>query len=251
MTILTRYDAFRIAFAEAPITLTTSATFAVGMDNDSIALASGTFSGVTADMSLSVVGSANNDFGALRIDRFNVTKTTALITEAGLLTAEGPVSVEIQARYLDLMYLPEWPGPFALGSNLVRANGFDQGIQITSGLPYGGGTIVCTVNGEAADASPGVDEYDWYLSQRTDDADKQFLTIINKPMVGMSTYSGTVQLTHTVAAENSVGADFGASTGMVTSDHRKRLLNFCHLYCRRRSDGAIQWLDLLLAASDV
>ncbi len=57
-----------------------------------------------------------------------------------------------------------------------------------------------------------------------------------------STNSGTVQLGHTALATSEL-----AIAGIPSVDQVMQLFRFCDLYCRRRSDGAIQWMNPLRA----
>ena len=136
--------------------------------------------------------------------------------------------------------MPEWPASYVR----LAASGFgDTGTTITGvPTPYAGTFFRVTCNAGAADAVAGVDEYDWYLSQRTDQTALQNLAIWNGA-VGSNTYSGTARILHTAAAESAFG--FTATT--VTPGVIPLLFRHCYLYVQRRSDSAIQWIDLLRA----
>lgn len=164
----------------------------------------------------------------------------AYITVAETVVAEGPVACTFSSAQHDHDGLETWP------LALVRSGGI--GAITGTPTPYAFAPFFPTINAIATDAVPGVDEYDWYLSQRTDDPTKQLLTIIPYPAtLGLpgQTYSGTIYLAHSpLAALSEV-----ILTGLADTTPEKIpvLFKYAHLYCRRRSDGAIQWIDLLRA----
>jgi hypothetical protein len=111
----------------------------------------------------------------------------------------------------------------------LRSGGFASltlPTSLTFTLPF---TLTC--NGGAADSVPTSDEYDWYLSQRTDDPAAQLLSL-TKP----TGYSGSAVLDRTA---------LGLSKFPDLSDTSRRgLLLRTAIYVQRRSDQAIQWADL-------
>lgn len=244
MAIYSSYLYFRHVWA-TKIVATKSVTFTADATNDRAEIATGNWVddfGLGAGIQVSFSGSTNNDFGMLFVDRFNVSKDIALFTVGGLFTNEGPVSVEVTAQYIGPDGYPEWPGPTGRGTNLVRANGFsDDNWSVSLSGPYAGSAFTVSINGGAADASTGVDEYDWYLSQRTDDPTKQYLAMTQTPDAGGNSYSGSVDIVHTDLAEDEMPTL--VSKNVSVAEHT-RLFKNCYLYVRRRSDGAIQWLDL-------
>lgn len=128
--------------------------------------------------------------------------------------------------------LPEWPA----GKLHTLTPNFDS-YEITAILeaPSPGFPIILSVNMFAADAVPGVDEYDFYLSQRTDNVAKQYLSVA--PYLG-SGHSGSVVI-------DVVSANVAKLLPGVT-DYRddatlKILLKNCHFYWQRRNDKAILW----------
>lgn len=147
----------------------------------------------------------------------------------------------------------EWPG-----AALLRASGFTGTLQVQ---PYVGGPwisfdgvafptaqafpdfpIVVTCNAGASDATYGVDEYDWYVSQRTDVEASQYLTVGRNDLPGSTSRSGSIVIG--VDATNRarllpdhVGASY-------TDAELTLLLKHVHVYVRRRSDGAYQWTKL-------
>ena len=104
-----------------------------------------------------------------------------------------------------------------------------------------------------ADAVPGVDEYDWWVSQRTSvDADMYLQVLQGRPDVGAppgATYSGALLLVPTPRFYTDLGfpSNIDDPTDVLpgfSEAHSRILLKNVHVYCRRRSDGAIQWCDV-------
>lgn len=97
-----------------------------------------------------------------------------------------------------------------------------------------------TCNAEAADAVLGVHEYDWYLSQRTDVAADQCLTIEHD----VPAKSGRVRL-------NIVGPQVArilpglSGADLLTASSQRLIFKHVHLYVHRRSDDAYQWIRLV------
>jgi len=179
---------------------------------------------------------------------------------------------------------PEWPGPTvgagtgaidnASSSSLLRVNGFSASLRATTagGYTFPGTTIgplvdasripsgdafwplVITCNGGASDATTGTHEYDWYLSQRRDEG--------RYPALGttaLTTWAGqlfdvtmpTAAKSGTIAIDidtTAAGRLLPGLTGsaLLTADAFVTLWRHCHLYVRRRSDGAYQWARLYL-----
>lgn len=106
------------------------------------------------------------------------------------------------------------------------------------------GTI--TTNGQAVDATNYVDEFDWYLSQRTDDPAAQSLGIVQLDLA-TNTRSGTVQLYPTPLAQHLYGVSF--TSPIPSADIAALLFKDVWLYVRRRSDGRIMWGHFLPTAS--
>lgn len=136
--------------------------------------------------------------------------------------------------------MPEWPATYVR----LAASGFgDTGSTfLGTPTPYSGTAMLISCNASATDAVPGVDEYDWYLSQRTDVPASQYLETFPRTFLG-NTYSGSIRIVHTSLAESA----FGFTPTTVNPSHIPLLFRNCHLYVQRRSDNAIQWLDLLRA----
>ena len=82
-----------------------------------------------------------------------------------------------------------------------------------------------------ADSSFGVDEFDWYLSQRTDDPSDQYLSITVVTPTTVS-YSGSIQISKT-----SLGT---ATYPGVTEDDLIGLFRHVDIYVQKRSNNLIQ-----------
>lgn len=125
--------------------------------------------------------------------------------------------------------LPEWP----VAS--LRANGFDDGISVS---PTDAFPMTLTCNAGAVDAVDHVDEYDWFVSQGKETAGQGVghFVVTRKPP-GTDTYSGSIVVDLTAAAEVLFPDPFDVSSIEV-------LFFGVDVYARRRSDGAIQRLDL-------
>lgn len=112
----------------------------------------------------------------------------------------------------------------------LRSGGFTglalQMTGIEQGFP-----LRCTANNVTADANPLISEYDWYVSQRTDDPAQRYLAIASP-----SGFSGTIEITPTA-----LGAARFPGTSEASLMH---LFRRCQVYVQRRSDQAIQWADL-------
>lgn len=115
----------------------------------------------------------------------------------------------------------------------VRAGGFDGGF---SGIaePITAFPIDVSVDGSAS----GALAYHAYLSQRTDDPDAQYLSIIRK-----SGKSGTFTIGLTALAVTELGLTL--ATDPVSSAQLIQALKYVTLYVQRLSDGAIQLVNLL------
>jgi hypothetical protein len=237
MGVLLRYTDFR---ARAARRISVSGSFTIA--NSTITRAAGNFiaDGVKIGMSVQAFGSAAND-GALFTVIF-VSQLWILVAET--VAVESPTVCTLKFVWMSTDSLEEYPGLFAGQAghtNLVRANGFNAGF---TGIPTGavGQNFFVSVNGQAPDAIAGVDEYDWYLSQRSDDPAKQWLSCATAHFFSSDTYSGTVLVATTALANAELGLGL-----TLTVEQQIEVFRFCHLYCRRRSDGAIQWVDLLKA----
>ena len=128
----------------------------------------------------------------------------------------------------DLLGLPTWP----VAS--MRAGGFDTGFVMTLGVasPFET-TITCTEY--ATDAVAGVDEYDWWFSQGAASGGP---FIVSRRDAPPDTSSGSIKLELAPWALALYPDPFDLSAIEV-------LFFQVSAYVRRRSDGAIQRLDLL------
>jgi len=233
MAVLQRWIDWRER-AKVVTTTTTTVTYAAA---GTITRISGSFvaDGFEVGMHLTVSAPSSNS------DKlFIITAVTAtVLTVFGDVTGTSPGSATLTAFHVDADGVPRYPGPWA-PTNLVRANGFTGLPEALDGIPYEGDPYEISVNSGAADAVLGTDEYDWYLSQRTDDVFRQWFTLTQKASNGSQSFSSTVTLEHTALAT----AETGVTSSSITVDAFIRLLRHLHLYVRRRSDGAIQWVHL-------
>jgi hypothetical protein len=126
--------------------------------------------------------------------------------------------------------LPEWPY-----ATHVRANSIPEieCVQIFSPPQILG----LTINDGALDSVPGVHEFDWYVTQRTTDSTWFSFALGMYDLVGDDTASGSIHFTITGWADKIYPEPFDA-------DIVPLLWRDIWAYCRRRSDGAIQVLDV-------
>lgn len=97
-------------------------------------------------------------------------------------------------------------------------------------------TAMLSVNELAYDAIPGLDEFDWYLSQRTDLPGEQ-LFALRRIDDENGTRSGSVKLVPTVLMAAVVSLDEQHPTP--SSEQAERIFKYVAVYVRRRSDGLI------------
>lgn len=242
MTVITRHTDFRFRFANKVEETGVSCTFA-DANPDTIARAAGDFvaQGYLAGQSIDIAGSVNND---TRYTIATVAAATLTLASADAVTVEGPVSCNLLSIHRDPDGLEEFPGLVAAENgrtNLVRSGGFTGGL-VGIPTPYIGAAFEVTVNATGEDAVFGVDDYDWYMSQRTDDAAVQYLTIVQRADAGGESFSGTVAIAHTANATSVLGLSTPPTPQQVTW-----LFKHVDLYAKRLSDGAIQWRNLLRA----
>lgn len=124
-----------------------------------------------------------------------------------------------------------WP------ANMVRANGFDDGIAIAK--PITSMPFALSVDGLALGSTF---LYDSYLSQRTDVTADQYLQVTEA-----SGYTGSWLLDLTEMAREKFGLSPSAASVDVNEDQLIQALKHCAFYVKRQSDGAIQYLELLKA----
>jgi len=203
-------------------------------------------------MKLVMVGSASgNDvftIGSFSTDFLMLTEESTVVTEAGvtLTTIEG--------KFFDKDGHETWPVEYVRVGDTAVA--FDSSLAVEYTLPelaalgpfknnpFNGSSVRFSATaGVVADSVFGVDEYDWYLSQRTDDPTKQYLAMSQEPS-DSSSYSGTVQIVPTTLATTKFG--FTTAPGDPIDPSTTRILfRSVDLYVRRISDQAIQRLNLL------
>ena len=141
---------------------------------------------------------------------------------------------------------PDVTGYATWPSALLRADGFNQYLitqpmPAVDAIPTNNGILI-VVNGTlaapVADAVSGVDEFDWYLSQRTDATSLQNWSLTQYTDGSPNTYSGAVVLKKVS----------GTSSSPPTLEEQFSLCRHCYLYVRERvsPSGAspIQLVDL-------
>lgn len=235
MAILASFSTFRNVFAE-------HGTMGVDVgDVDFIAPDQITFSLQTWESDNFAVGQRIQPVGTTSNDQYFTIEALAglaLTTVEQDVTTEGPLdpsTFTIDGVLIDPGGFERWPV-----DNVAQA-GFDGGITGFT-IPFTGIIMTLTINSGAADAADGVDEYDWFLSQRTDDTVKQYLQATPVPPSGGNTFSGSIRISQTALADSEFG--IVASTPL-TPLQTVKLFNKMDLYVRRKSDGLIQWVSLL------
>lgn len=242
--ICATFLAFRARFAVRAILPLGGGQTLTFVAPDQINRSVGTWPGDTpawvAGMTMVVVGSAAGN------DTFTVESVlgAALTTVETTVVNEGPIApANCDGVTFDNSGFEVWPVA------LMRAGGpaFDDGISGFNTVPYVNATLTLTAETGGSDAVYNTDEYDWYLSQRTDTPGIQYLSIIKgADTAGPVSHSEEVQLAPTAFAATKFGFTLG--DGLPLDPNIVRMLfNHCDLYVRRISDGAIQRVDLLEA----
>lgn len=122
------------------------------------------------------------------------------------------------------------------GTAKLRTGGFTG--LVTPTISAFATTITC--NAGASDAVLGVHEYDWYLSQRTDVAASQCMTIAH----GNPAKSGTVTITLIEAMVDRL-LPGRTDEELLEDDSLAVIFRNVHLYVSRRSDRAYQWIRMV------
>lgn len=103
-----------------------------------------------------------------------------------------------------------------------------------------------SVNGLASDAFSGMDEFDWYLWQRTDDPARQLFTLQRSDM-DPSTRSGTVLLAPTPLAAARYSID--TAHPVPSPEDSAKVFRDVWLGVRRRSNWRIMMANFLQSAN--
>jgi len=236
--ILLSYPDFRSKFAFRSVDTTAGAGFPtsfVDSNPDTITrpTVSGSYvtDGFVAGMLITVTGTALND-GVYRVE--SVLPQTLTLSSEESLSAETVLCTILGVETCVDGY-EKWPY-----QNVRKpGSGFGDAGTTIGGFPkpwptFSGFTVTC--NAFVPDAVPGVDEYDWYISQRTENPAAQPLTIY--PVIG-----GSSTLVVEPKADN-----FGKLVNdTITPDDLIKIFRNCHFYVIRKSDRAIQWIDMLRA----
>jgi hypothetical protein len=232
MTIYATHTTFRRRFAVLGTTTGVSLTFVAP---DTINGSGFDVAGHLVGHTLDVVGTASNDGRRGTIATVSAGTITLALTGTDL-TAEGPISADLSSAFIDPGGFERWP---------VDLVDHPPASQLTgASTSYAGTALTISINAGAADAAPGVDEADWYVSQRTDTPANQYLAVTQTPPSGGDTFSGSIDIVHTTLAET----EFGLAVGVRPSpDALINLFRRVAVYGRLRSGGAIKWVDLLAA----
>jgi hypothetical protein len=136
-----------------------------------------------------------------------------------------------------------WPG-----SSVIYPPG-EAGFNLRLPTDLTPQTVILSVNSTgpgldgADDATPWVDEFDWYVSQRTEIAGQQPLNVrsYNQAHLNLSnTKSGTIYLSPLRYV------DFSLVPPAVRSEDLANVYRDVFVYVRRRSNGHIMWGGLLV-----
>ncbi len=210
--IITSYATFRYVFS---IKARSSGTFTYNnLTPATITRAAGSFTddGWTANMSIFVTETANNN-GVFALAGHPAAGTLTLAA-GQTLTTETVASV-VEGKFMANDGMETWP--------LAKSSVWSGNMQ----WPPGGSVSlpdVLTVNGLGEDAVYGVDEWDWYLSQRTDDPAKQYFSLTQE--IGMS---GTVTLDTTALFDDMYPDGFSPQAV-------QEVFKNVDLYVQKRSD---------------
>ncbi len=183
--IITDFDPFRVIFATALGSLTKTCTFAATGNILTISGPSGWVAGDVGKLLL-VTNAANDGWHKIK----TVTSATIVVLDPDFSTVvdeTGTTGVSLAYGFYDTDGRRSWPVAD------VRKSGFDSGITgATENIS------VATAFDLTADAGPdsvlGTDEYNWYVSQRTDVPADQEFTITQKPNDGSGSYSGVINV---------------------------------------------------------
>ena len=123
---------------------------------------------------------------------------------------------------------------------LELVNQPNQIAGLSIGRPFSG-LIDVTANGGAIDASAGVDEFDWYVRQRTDIPAKQVFQVTQLPAPPGQTKSGSIALSLSAFAVSqypSLGTQTPAYAEIAAA------LRTVTLFVREIATGQIRTVDL-------
>lgn len=231
--IVQRFTDFRAAFGRYGTPLAAGQALVFIAANKTITRGAGSFlagipfaAGMTVDIEATSVAGNNQ-----RVTIASLDATTLTVAET--IYDEGPTSnVVLRGTFRDVDGFETWPVA------QLRAGGFDDGITFAPAIPDLTNSLLITCNALAFDAVNGTDEFDWYVSQRSDEPAGQFWAV-TAALSPLGSRSGTIKLDATAVATD----EFPGMT-LVTPAALSGCFQNVHVYCRRRSDGAIQWLDL-------
>jgi len=231
MTVLPNFTTFRSTFAAAAFSFNDTLSF-VNANPSTITRATGDFlaEGFTDHDKIAIAATVSNN-GNYTIR--TATASTLTLVPGNTLVNEAAIFTVYTGEAFDVDGLETWP------TQSLRINGFNNTLAGVRKPGVAGIPMVVTANNYQADAVFNADEYDWYLSQRSDLAANQAFTIVQRPNVGFVSFSGTVHIALLFAKFGKLGNERFSPSDII------RFFKHTHLYVQRRSDKAIQWVDLL------
>jgi len=122
---------------------------------------------------------------------------------------------------------PEWP------YSELRAGGFANSVSFNDVDLYTT-PLTVTCNAGASDAVPGVDEFDWFVSMRTDVIANQYFAV-----GAVANKSGSITLTAVLANTETL---LPGVTDYRGDDALRLLFRDVAIYVQRRSDKSYQWI---------
>lgn len=127
--------------------------------------------------------------------------------------------------------------------HLVNRDGYDWSTDVLiestlDGIPLSFPYLIAARDfdgGEtpSVDDDPHSDKFHWYLHQRSDLEEKQYLSIVNKTSTPTETYSGQIELDVTALADQFADSPY-------STDDIWRLFDMVTVYVYRIDDGALQ-----------
>jgi len=228
--IVPTYSAARHHFATVARTTSVSLTYDHTATPNTIARVSGSFvtDGFLAGQSLDVANTTSND---ARYTVATVAALTMTIATGEQFNSSETIVSSLTGAFYANDGAEVWP------TALVRANGFSSTFVITQS-PITLYPSQWTINNYVTDAAAG-SSYTWFLRQRTDDPDLQWLQAVHAD----STRTGTLYVTLTARAVSDLG--IATSLTKLTASQQLRVLKSVTAFCKRNSDGAIQQIDVL------
>lgn len=193
-----------------------------------------------------VVGSSSND-GYFTISSI---PTTDELRVAETINDEGPLTsgVDFDGVFID----PGGYERFPADKVNPAVNGLGQLTQLpTPWTPLVVPNVLKVNAAYTQDATPFVDEYDWFVSQRTEDPSKQLLEFTDRPPVSGDTFSGIIGIEITTLGFAETGASIGVP---LTPFQTAQLFKNVDVYVKSLLGAAklnIQFTNLLVYSTTV